>query len=76
MGRASGDIAFQGLVILVMVAVLAITLVCLLAAGWLMRLLGMTGMNVISRVSGMVVAALAVQFIIDGILAVLVEAQA
>jgi multiple antibiotic resistance protein len=71
MGRAEGDLVMQTLVIAVLVAVLAITLICLLAAAQLMRLLGVTGMNVISRVSGMVVAALAVQFMIDGVLAVL-----
>jgi len=71
MGRSEGDLAMQALILAVLVAVLAITLACLLAAAQLMRLLGVTGMNVISRVSGMVVAALAVQFIVDGVLAVL-----
>ena len=69
-GQARGDIATQGAVIGVLVAVLILTLVCLLLAGQLMRLLGVTGINVISRVSGIIVAALAVQFMIDGLRAV------
>ncbi len=69
-GQARGDIAEQGAVIGVLLAVLMLTLVCLLLAGQLMRLLGITGINVISRVAGIITAALAVQFIIDGLQAV------
>ena len=69
-GQARGDIVTQGTVIGVLIAVLILTLVCLLLAGHLMRLLGVTGINVISRVSGIIVAALAVQFMIDGLRAV------
>lgn len=51
----------------IMLVVLAITLVCLLFAQKLSRLLGQTGANVISRLLGLILAALAVQFVIDGI---------
>jgi multiple antibiotic resistance protein len=53
--------------LLVLVAVLMVTLVALLTAGYISRLLGETGANVVSRLLGLILAALAVQFVIDGI---------
>ena len=44
-----------------------ISLAMMLAAGPLMRLLGTTGTNVANRLLGVVLGALAVQFVIDGI---------
>ncbi len=70
MGRANGDLPQQAAVLAVMFLVLAITLVCLLATAQLMRLLGQTGINVVTRVFGIITAALAVQFILDGVSAV------
>ncbi len=55
-------------VLLVMFVVLLITLGMLLMASHLMKLLGETGTNVITRVLGIVLAALAVQFIINGVM--------
>ena len=46
----------------------ALTLAALLAAGPLMRLLGHKIEAVITRLLGVLLAALAVQFVIDGIL--------
>jgi multiple antibiotic resistance protein len=54
---------FLGVVTVVMV----ICWCLMLAAPRLMNVLGVTGANVMSRLSGVVLAALAVQFIIDGI---------
>jgi multiple antibiotic resistance protein len=50
-----------------LVLVLALTLACLLAARWAHRLLRDTGMNIISRVMGLILAALAVQYILDAL---------
>lgn len=57
---------FLGLVLAAAV-VLAITLVVLWLAGPIMRVLGVTGGNVANRLFGVVLGALAVQFVIDGV---------
>ena len=66
MGRAP-DLPGKAMILGVLGVVLAIMLVCLLLTGPVMRLLGVTGINVISRVAGIILAALAVQFVIDGV---------
>lgn len=55
------------LVLGVTFTVLALVLVLFLTAGILERVLGRTGINVITRLLGMLLAALAVQFILDGL---------
>jgi len=47
--------------------VLLTTLLAFLAAGPIERMLGKTGLNILTRVLGMLLAALATQFIVDGI---------
>ncbi|RYE01809.1 MAG: NAAT family transporter [Sphingomonadales bacterium] len=59
-----------------MFAILVLTLVALLAAGPLMRLVGAKIEAVISRLLGVLLGALATQFVIDGIRASLVAAPA
>jgi multiple antibiotic resistance protein len=51
----------------VTVAVLAIAFGLFLTAGWLERVLGKTGINVVTRLLGMLLCALAVQFVLDGL---------
>lgn len=57
---------YLGMVVIVLV-VMAITLGCLLLTNRLMKLLGETGANVVGRLFGVILAALAVQFVVDGI---------
>ena len=56
-----------GLSLAVMVLVLLVTFIFFEAATPLERLLGKTGINVVSRLLGMLLAALAVQFMLNGL---------
>lgn len=67
MADAEGDLLRQGLVLLMLLAVMLITWLALLLAAQLQRYLGVTGLHVISRIFGVLLAALAVQFMFDGI---------
>ncbi|SIS92047.1 multiple antibiotic resistance protein [Roseivivax lentus] len=49
--------------------VLLIALLLLLASGWIERALGKIGITVITRLLGLLLAALSVQFVADGLLA-------
>lgn len=54
-------------VIASLLVVLLLTLAALLAAGRVVKLLGLTGANVVGRVLGVVLAAVATQYVLDGI---------
>lgn len=64
---ADGDPLHLAIVVAALLAVILLTYLLLLAATAVQRLLGVTGLHVISRVMGVLLAALAVQFIFDGI---------
>jgi multiple antibiotic resistance protein len=66
-GGAAGNPTLFGALLLVVFLVLAITLGILFLATPAMRVLGVTGTNVISRLFGVLLGALAVQFVIDGL---------
>lgn len=66
-GRTDSDPWLLPAVLGVLLVVLLLTLISLLLAGRIMKLIGLTGSNVVSRVLGVLLSALAVQFIIDGL---------
>ena len=57
----------SGAIHLVMLAVIVAVFVMFLTAGLLERALGPTGINVVTRLLGMLLAALSVQFVLDGL---------
>ena len=63
----SPDLTATALVLALMLAVLVSTFLFLLASPFIERLLGRTGTIVITRLLGMLLAALSVQFVIDGV---------
>lgn len=65
-GQASSAADF-GAIAAVMAANLVIVFLFFLASGTIERILGKVGINVVTRILGMLLAALAVQFILDGL---------
>jgi multiple antibiotic resistance protein len=66
-GRAQGSAAMLAGVLLVIAAVIAVCWLVFLFAARIERILGVTGNVVLSRLLGLILAALAVQFAVDGI---------
>ena len=64
------DAVMFGAMLGILAAILLLTLVLLLLTGPVMKVLGHTGANVISRLLGVVLVALAVQYVVDGIQAI------
>jgi len=65
-GDQGDDPVVIGTVLAVLFVVLLVTLASLLLSSRLMSFMGETGANVVSRVLGVILAALAVQFVLDG----------
>jgi multiple antibiotic resistance protein len=70
-GRADHNWLLLGLLLAVIVAVASACFIAFLFARWIGRLFGVTGNIVLARLLGVLLAALAVQYVVDGIRAVL-----
>jgi multiple antibiotic resistance protein len=67
MSQADGNPWHVGGVLGVLAVCMALTWASLLSAETLIRLLGVTGSDVIGRISGLLLAALAMQYVFDGL---------
>jgi multiple antibiotic resistance protein len=74
-GQAGANIILQAGLIGVVIVVSVLCLVAFLIAGPIDRLLGITGNVVLSRLLGVLLAALAIQYIIDGVRVLLPSAS-
>lgn len=67
MADQQGNVIGQAAVVISILIIMLLTFVSMLLAGKIQHCLGVTGMHVITRVMGVLLCALAVQFIFDGI---------
>ena len=70
-GRSGGDPVRLGILLAVIAVALALCLVVFTLAGRIGKLIGTTGNVVLSRLLGVLLAALSVQYVIDGVRAAL-----
>lgn len=67
MSRAEGEWRAQAVVVGALLAIMLLALVCLRLATRIQEWLGITGAHVLTRVLGVLLCALAIQFIFDGL---------
>jgi multiple antibiotic resistance protein len=65
--EAANGVLQTGLLLLALAAVMLLTFVAFLVAGRIERLLGATGMNVVSRILGILLAAVSAEMILAGL---------
>lgn len=66
---AAGDVAKLGVVVAAYASAMAAAWVCMRLSTRLLRLIGTTGIHVVTRLFGILLSALAVQFVINGLAA-------
>lgn len=67
MANAESHVTYQLVVLGAILVIMLVTFVAMLTASHIHRFLGVTGMQVIGRIFGILLSALAVQFVFDGI---------
>lgn len=67
MREVEGNLPYEISVVSVLLIVLALTYVCLLGSQVIFKMLGVTGTNVLTRIFGIIIAALAIEYVITGI---------
>ncbi|MBL4581741.1 MAG: MarC family protein, partial [Gammaproteobacteria bacterium] len=67
MANSEGNLVLQATVVASLLVIILLTFIMLLLASRIQQLFGVTGMHVVTRVFGVLLSALAVQFIFDGI---------
>lgn len=70
-GRADGNMLRLAVLIAIIAVVMSACLIVFLLASRIERLLGVTGNTVLSRLLGVLLAAMAVQFVVDGVRALM-----
>lgn len=65
--QTAGDFTDRLLLAGILLVVTTITLLCLLTSEWVAAVLGRNGIRVVTRLLGLLLAAIAVQFMIDGV---------
>ncbi|MBS0185288.1 MAG: MarC family protein [Proteobacteria bacterium] len=67
MGEVEGVIFYQISIILIVLFVLFLTYLCLMSSNLIFKILGVTGTNVLTRIFGIIIAAIAIEYIVKGL---------
>ncbi len=73
MDKAKGDLWHQAMVMAALLSVGVISFITLCSARLMLRVIGQGGVDILARVLGVILAALSVQFIADGVNALIVH---